>query len=80
MPAIILTACASPLDLARGVLSGCDCFLVKPVTLATLRRSVVRSLGKAAAGRAADQAPDAGGASPRRAEPTGWPMRTLAAG
>jgi CheY-like chemotaxis protein len=60
MPVIMLTARSSALDLIRGALSGCDCYLVKPVTMPTLRQSVVRCLRRTAA-RAS------GGASPAAA-------------
>jgi CheY-like chemotaxis protein len=50
MPVIVLTARSSLMDLARGMFSGCDCYLVKPVTLPTLRRSVGRCL-RLSAGR-----------------------------
>jgi len=46
MPVIVLTRRSSPLDLLRGVMSGCDSYLVKPVTLQTLRETVSRCLRK----------------------------------
>lgn len=44
---IVLTRRSGPLDLFRGALSGCDAYLVKPVTLQTLRETVERCLRKA---------------------------------
>lgn len=44
MPVVILTARSSPLDLARGALAGCNCYLVKPVSMASLRDTMVRML------------------------------------
>jgi CheY-like chemotaxis protein len=46
MPVIVLTRRSSPLDLLRGAMSGCDSYLVKPVTLQTLRETVNRCLRK----------------------------------
>jgi len=46
MPVIVLTRYSGPLDLLRGALSGCDTYLVKPVTLQTLRETVARCLRK----------------------------------
>jgi CheY-like chemotaxis protein len=44
MPVIILTSRSSPLDLARGALAGANTYLVKPVTLQSLRDTVARHL------------------------------------
>jgi len=44
MPVIILTSRSSPLDLARGALAGANTYLVKPVTLQSLRDTVGRHL------------------------------------
>lgn len=49
MPVIVLTHRSSPLDLLRGAMSGCDSYLVKPVSLQTLRESVDRCLRKSLA-------------------------------
>jgi CheY-like chemotaxis protein len=46
MPVVVLTRYSGPLDLLRGALSGCDTYLVKPVTLQTLRETVARCLRK----------------------------------
>jgi CheY-like chemotaxis protein len=43
---IVLTRRSGPLDLVRGALSGCDAYLVKPVTLQTLRETVARCMRK----------------------------------
>jgi twitching motility two-component system response regulator PilG len=42
MPVVILTSRSSPLDLARGALAGCNSYLVKPVTLQSLRETLAR--------------------------------------
>lgn len=44
LPVIILTGRSSPLDLVRGALAGCNTYLVKPVTLQSLRDTVTRHL------------------------------------
>lgn len=44
MPVIILTSRSSPFDLARGALAGCNTYLVKPITLQSLRETVARHL------------------------------------
>lgn len=44
VPVIILTSRSSPLDLARGALAGANTYLVKPVTLQSLRDTVARHL------------------------------------
>lgn len=44
---IVLTTRSSPLDLLRGAFAGCDSYLVKPVSLQSLRGTVVRQLRKA---------------------------------
>jgi CheY-like chemotaxis protein len=49
MPVIVLTHRSSPLDLLRGAISGCDSYLVKPVSLQTLRETVDRCLRKSLA-------------------------------
>jgi CheY-like chemotaxis protein len=46
MPIIILTSRSSPFDLARGALAGCNSYLVKPVSLQSLRSTVSRHLLK----------------------------------
>lgn len=45
---VILTSRSSPLDLARGALAGCNCYLVKPVSLQSLRETVARQLRRPA--------------------------------
>lgn len=54
-PVIILTSRSSPFDLARGALAGCNSYLVKPVSLNSLRETVARHLrsrvGEQGAGR-----------------------------
>jgi CheY-like chemotaxis protein len=47
IPIIILTSRSSPFDLARGALAGCNSYLVKPVSLQSLRATVSRHLLKA---------------------------------
>jgi twitching motility two-component system response regulator PilG len=49
VPVIILTSRSSPFDLARGALSGCNSYLVKPVSLRSLRETVARHLKASAA-------------------------------
>jgi CheY-like chemotaxis protein len=49
MPVIVLTRRSGPLDLVRGAMSGCDAYLVKPVSLQTLRETVARCLRKSLA-------------------------------
>ena len=44
VPVVILSARASPFDLARGALAGCSGYLVKPVMLQSLRETVLRHL------------------------------------
>jgi DNA-binding response OmpR family regulator len=46
IPIIILTSRSSPFDLARGALAGCNSYLVKPVSLQSLRTTVSRHLLK----------------------------------
>ena len=46
IPVIILTSRSSPFDLARGALAGCSSYLVKPVTLQSLRNTVARHVRK----------------------------------
>ncbi len=43
-PVVILTSRSSPFDLARGALAGCNSYLVKPVSMRSLRDTVVRHL------------------------------------
>jgi CheY-like chemotaxis protein len=47
MPVVILTSRSSPFDLARGALAGCDSYLVKPVSMQSLRETVARHLHRA---------------------------------
>ena len=54
MPVIILTSRSSPFDLARGALAGCNSYLVKPVSMKSLRDTVQRHLKKLAHRRRAD--------------------------
>jgi twitching motility two-component system response regulator PilG len=44
MPVVILTSRSSPFDLARGAIAGCNSYLVKPVSLQSLRETLVRHL------------------------------------
>lgn len=44
---VILTSRSSPIDLARGALAGCNCYLVKPVSMQSLRETVARQLRRA---------------------------------
>jgi CheY-like chemotaxis protein len=53
MPIVILTSRSSPFDLARGALAGCSSYLVKPISLKTLRATVERHLRRSAARGAA---------------------------
>jgi two-component system cell cycle response regulator len=41
---VILTSRSTPFDLARGALAGCNCYLVKPVSMQSLRETVARQL------------------------------------
>lgn len=43
-PVLILTSRSSPLDLARGALAGCNSYLVKPISIQSLRETVSRQL------------------------------------
>ena len=52
MPVIVLTRRSGPLDLLRGAMSGCDSYLVKPVSLQTLRETVGRCVRKSLAAAA----------------------------
>jgi len=54
MPVVILTSRSSPFDLARGALAGCNSYLVKPVSMQSLRDTVQRHLKKLAKRRRAD--------------------------
>lgn len=47
LPVVILTSRSSPFDLAKGALAGCSSYLVKPVSLQSLRDTVKRQLKKA---------------------------------
>jgi twitching motility two-component system response regulator PilG len=60
---IVLTRRSSPFDLLRGAMSGCDAYLVKPVTLQALRQTVTRCMRKslAAAARIGPGLPAAAG-------------------
>ena len=49
MPVVILTSRSSPFDLARGALAGCNSYLVKPVSLQSLRETVARQMTRAGA-------------------------------
>ena len=49
MPVVILTSRSSPFDLARGALAGCNSYLVKPVSLQSLRETVTRQLTRSGA-------------------------------
>ncbi|MGB7306330.1 MAG: response regulator [Burkholderiaceae bacterium] len=51
LPVIILTSRSSPFDLAKGALAGCSSYLVKPVSLQSLRDTVSRQLERAIAVR-----------------------------
>jgi CheY-like chemotaxis protein len=46
---IVLTRRSGPLDLLRGAMSGCDAYLVKPVSLQTLHQTVARCVRKSLA-------------------------------
>jgi len=54
MPVVILTSRSSPFDLARGALAGCNSYLVKPVSMQSLRQTVQRQLKKLAQRRRED--------------------------
>jgi CheY-like chemotaxis protein len=45
VPVIMLTSRSSPFDLLRGALAGCNSYLVKPVSLASLKETVQRHTG-----------------------------------
>ena len=49
MPVIILTSRASPFDLARGALAGCDTYLTKPVPYRALEAAVIKQLRRSLA-------------------------------
>lgn len=55
MPVIILTSRSSPFDLARGALAGCNSYLVKPVSMHSLREALQRQLRRRARRRRAEQ-------------------------
>ena len=48
LPVVLLTSRSSPFDLARGALAGCSSYLVKPVTLQSLRDTVLKHLRRVA--------------------------------
>ncbi len=54
---IVLTRRSGPLDLLRGAMSGCDSYLVKPVSLQTLRETVARCVRKSVAATARQAVP-----------------------
>jgi len=54
VPVIILTSRSSPFDMAKGALAGCSSYLVKPVSLQSLRDTVARQLRRAVAARKED--------------------------
>lgn len=54
VPVIILTSRSSPFDLAKGALAGCSSYLVKPVSLQSLRDTVARQLRRAVAAKKED--------------------------
>jgi CheY-like chemotaxis protein len=47
LPVVLLGNRASAIDLARGALAGCSGYLVKPVTMQSLRLLVTRHLRRA---------------------------------
>ncbi len=47
IPVIILTSRSSPFDLVRGALAGCSSYLIKPVSLQSLRDTVDRQIKRA---------------------------------
>ncbi len=51
VPVVILTSRSSPFDLVRGALAGCSSYLVKPVSLHSLRDTVNRQLRRSAPAR-----------------------------
>lgn len=53
VPVVILTSRSSTFDLARGALAGCNSYLVKPVSLRSLRATVARQIRRAVKSRAA---------------------------
>ncbi len=44
VPVIVLTRRSSAIDLVRGMIAGCDGYLVKPISQRTLRESVLRCI------------------------------------
>jgi len=46
MPVLMLTSRSSPFDRARGALSGCDSYLIKPITWETFSQAVDKALMK----------------------------------
>jgi len=61
MPVIVVTTRSSLRDLVRGALSGCNSYLVKPVSLQTLRETATRCLRKSLAGASRERLAVAGG-------------------
>lgn len=55
VPVVILTSRSSAFDLARGALAGCDSYLVKPVSMPSLRDTVQRHLRRFAQRRHAQR-------------------------
>ncbi len=53
VPVVILTSRSSTFDLARGALAGCSSYLVKPVSLRSLRATVARQIRRVVARRRA---------------------------
>jgi two-component system, cell cycle response regulator len=46
MPVLMLTSRSSPFDRARGALSGCDSYLIKPITWDTFSQAIDKALMK----------------------------------
>jgi CheY-like chemotaxis protein len=46
IPVVILTSRSSPFDLARGAFAGCNSYLVKPVSLKSLKRTILKNLSR----------------------------------
>lgn len=57
IPVIILTSRSSPLDLVRGALAGSSSYLVKPVSLQSLKQTVTRLLSASSTGNSARASP-----------------------
>lgn len=75
LPVIILTSRASPFDLARGALAGCDSYLTKPVPFRALEAAVRKQLRRSLAIDDLSGQARAGGGQPR---PAHRPMLPLA--